>query len=99
MKIKNTYQLQQMEDDFRKNDHFLLLMISFKNQRRIPTKNPLPGGQRELIYVKRVVLFVDTQKPLEIRKEKQNRAFTKTGLKCFTSVCAYKEKLFELARH
>lgn len=82
--IRN-YQLPQVEDDFRKNEQFLLLA------NRLFPKIKEELRQKEIPYLEAngniflkkdgLFLYVDTQKPLEIEKNKSNRAFTKTGLK------------------
>ena len=82
--IRN-YQLPQVADNFRKNEQFLLLA------NRLFPKIKEELRQKEIPYLEAngniflkkdgLFLYVDTQKPLEIEKNKSNRAFTKTGLK------------------
>lgn len=80
-----THELQQIEEYCHINQYFLLVA------KRIFPKIQEELRQREIpyleangsIYLKQdnIFLFVNTQKPLDIKKSKVNRAFTKTGLK------------------
>lgn len=89
------HQLQQIEHNIKKNEPCMLIV-----HRLFPTiKEEL--RQKEIpyleangnIYLKKdgLFLFVDTQKPVEIEKNKGNRAFTKTGLKVLFYLLQHKE--------
>ena len=91
------HQLLQIEDNVKSNEPDLLIL-----NRLFPTiKQEL--RQKEIpyleangnIYLKKdgLFLFVDTQKPLEIEKNKGNRAFTKTGLKVLFYLLQHKEAI------
>ena len=92
-----TYQLHQIEDDFRKNEHFLLLANRLfpKIKEELRQKGIPYLEANGNIYVKKggLFLFVDSQKPLEIEKNKGNRAFTKTGLKVLFYLLQHKEAI------
>jgi len=80
-----THQLQQIENYFHRNKHFLLIAnrISPKIKEELRQKEIPYLEANGNIYLKKegLFLFVDTQKPLDKEKNKGNRAFTKTGLK------------------
>lgn len=88
VEIKNElrgYQLSQIEESFKRNEHFLLIanriFPSIKEELR---KKEIPYLEANgNVYLKKdeIFLFVDSQKPLDVEKNKGNRAFTKTGLK------------------
>lgn len=92
-----THQLQQIETYFNRYDNFLLVA------QRIFPKIKEELRQKEIpyleangnIYLKKegLFLFVDNQKPLDIEKNKGNRAFTKTGLKVLFYLLQHKEAI------
>ncbi|MCH8547048.1 MAG: hypothetical protein LAT54_09970, partial [Cryomorphaceae bacterium] len=92
-----THQIQQIEKYFHNNDPFLLIA------NRLFPKIKEELRQREIPYLEangniflkkdRLFLFVDTQKPLDIEKNKGNRAFTKTGLKVLFYLLQHKEAI------
>lgn len=92
-----THQIQQIEKYFHSNEPFLLIA------NRLFPKIKEELRQREIpyleangnIYLKKegLFLFVDTQKPLDIEKNKGNRAFTKTGLKVLFYMLQHKEAI------
>ncbi len=92
-----THQIQQIEKYFHNNEPFLLIA------NRLFPKIKEELRQREIpyleangnIYLKKegLFLFVDTQKPLDIEKNKGNRAFTKTGLKVLFYLLQHKEAI------
>lgn len=92
-----THQLQQIENYFQSNEHFLLIA------NRIFPKIKEDLRQKEIpyleangnIYLKKdgLFLFVETQKPIDVEKNKGNRAFTKTGLKVLFYLLQHKEAI------
>lgn len=79
------YLIAQLEEKSRQNKHVLLVA------ERIPTKVKEALREKKIAYMEangnmylerdHVYLLIDTKKPIQITKEKGNRAFTKTGLK------------------
>lgn len=92
-----THQFQQIEKYFHSNEPFLLIA------NRLFPKIKEELRQREIPYLEAngniclkkdgLFLFVDTQKPLDIEKNKGNRAFTKTGLKVLFYLLQHKEAI------
>jgi hypothetical protein len=92
-----THQLQQVEDYYNQYDNFLLLA------NRLFPKIKEELRQKEIPYLEAsgniflnkagIFLFVDTQKPLDVEKNKGNRAFTKTGLKVLFYLLQHKEAI------
>jgi hypothetical protein len=91
------HQLGQIEDYFQQYDNLMLVA------NRIFPKIKEELRQKEIpyleangnIFLKKAKLFmlVDTQKPLQIEKNKGNRAFTKTGLKVLFYLLQHKEAI------
>ncbi len=92
-----THQLRQIEDYI---EHYNNLMLVAN---RIFPKIKEELRQKEIPYLEAngniflkkegLFLFVDTQKPLDIEKNKGNRAFTKTGLKVLFYMLQFKEAI------
>lgn len=80
-----THQLQAVEDAFHHCEDFLLVANRLypKTKEELRQKGIPYLEANGNIFIKKegLFLYVDTQKPLDIRKNKGNRAFTKTGLK------------------
>lgn len=92
-----THQLLQMEEYFHRHEHFLLLANRLfpkikeeLRQKKIPY---LEANGNIYLEKEGLFLLVDTQKPLEIEKNKGNRAFTKTGLKVLFYLLQHKEAI------
>jgi hypothetical protein len=92
-----THQIRQIEDNFKKDERFLLIVNRLfpkikeeLRQKKIPYLEA--NGN---IYLKKegLFLFVDTQKPLDIETNRGNRAFTKTGLKVLFYLLQHKEAI------
>lgn len=79
------HQLQEINAYFKDNEHSLLLAAylspSLKSELRLQGISYLEASGNAFLIKKGLFLFVDTQKPLVFKKNKGNRAFTKTGLK------------------
>lgn len=80
-----THQLPQVEDTFKKHNNFLLLAKRLYpnikeelRQRGIPY---LEANGNTFLKSEGLLIWIETQKPLDLEKNKSNRAFTKTGLK------------------
>lgn len=92
-----THQLQQIENYFLGNAHFLLIanriFPKIKEELRLKEIPYLEVNGN--IYLKKdgLFLFVDTQKPIAVEKNKSNRAFTKTGLKVLFYLLQHKEAI------
>jgi len=92
-----THQIEQIENHFHRNEPFLLianrLFPKIKEELRQKEIPYLEANGN--IYLKKegLFLFVDTQKPLDIEKNKGNRAFTKTGLKVLFYLLRHKEAI------
>ena len=89
------HQLPQIENYFDNNTNFLLVAnrIFPKIKKELREKNIPYLEANGNIYLKKdgIFLFVDSQEPLEIEKNKGNRAFTKTGLKVLFYLLQNKE--------
>jgi hypothetical protein len=91
------HQLGQIEDYFQRYDNLMLVA------NRIFPKIKEELRQKEIPYLEangniflkkgKLFMFVDTQKPLPIEKNKGNRAFTKTGLKVLFYLLQHKEAI------
>ncbi len=92
-----THQMQEVEDYFHLYENFLLIA------NRIFPKIKEELRQKEIPYLEAngniflkkegLYLFVDTQKPQGVEKNKRNRAFTKTGLKVLFYLLQHKEAI------
>jgi hypothetical protein len=91
------HQLLQVENYFHSNDNFLLIAnhIFPKIKEELRQKQIPYLEANGNIYLKKngLFLFVDTQKPIEVEKNKGNRAFTKTGLKVLFYLLQHKEAI------
>jgi hypothetical protein len=91
------YQLQQIENNFRRHENFLLIAkrISPKIKEELRQKNiPYLEANGNVFIKKRgLFLYVDTQKVLNIEKNNGNRAFTKTGLKVLFYLLQHKDAI------
>jgi len=90
-----THQLQQIEVMFNRYDNFLLVVnhIFPKIKEELRQKGIPYMEANGNVFLKNENLFlhVDTQKPLDTKKNKGNRAFTKTGLKVLFYLLQHKE--------
>ncbi len=90
-----THQLRQIEDCFQHYDNLLLIVnhIFPKVKEELRQKGIPYLEANGNIFLKKgnLFLYVDTQKPLDIEKNKGNRAFTKTGLKVLFYLLQHKE--------
>jgi len=79
------HQLQKVEDYFHRFDDFLLvanrIFPKIKEELRLKGIPYLESNGNIFLKKDGLFLFVDSQKTLDIEKNKGNRAFTKTGLK------------------
>ncbi len=92
-----THQLRQIEDFFHRHENFMLVA------NRIFPKIKEELRQKEIPYIEAngnfflkrgdIFLFVDTQKNIDIERNKGNRAFTKTGLKVLFYLLQHKEAI------
>jgi hypothetical protein len=92
-----THQVQAVEYYFSNHDNFLLIA------NRIFPKIKEELRQKEIPYLEAngniflkkdgLLLFIDTQKSLDIEKNKGNRAFTKTGLKVLFYLLHHKDAI------
>jgi hypothetical protein len=97
MREIRTLQLRQIEEYFHRHENFLLLA------NRIFPKIKEELRQKDIPYIEangniflkkgELFLYVDTQKILDIDKNKGNRAFTKTGLKVLFYLLQHKEAI------
>lgn len=91
------HQLQQIEEYFHRNEHFLLIakriFPKIKEELRLKEIPYLEANGNVFLKKENIFLFVDTQKPLDIKKYKGNRAFTKTGLKVLFYLLQHKEAI------
>ncbi len=94
--IRN-HQIPEIERCFHTHDNFLLVAQRIYRkakdhfrERKIPY---LEANGNIFIEKEGVFLFVDTNKPLDIRKTKGNRAYTKTGLKVLFYLLQYKDAI------
>jgi len=91
------HQLHQVEANFKKYEHYLLLA------NRLAPKEKDALRQKAIPYLEAngniflkedgLLIWIDTQKPLEERKDRGNRAFTKTGLKVLFHLLQHKEDI------
>lgn len=92
-----THQLPRIENYFQSNANYLLLAkrIFPKIKEELRQKGIPYLEVNGNIYLKKdgLFLFVDTQKPIEVEKNKGNRAFTKTGLKVLFFLLQHKEAI------
>jgi hypothetical protein len=92
-----THQLPQLENCFRQRDDFLLianrLFPKIKEELRQKDIPYLEANGNIYLKSEGYFLFVDTQKPLDMKKNKGNRAFTKTGLKVLFHLLQRKEAI------
>lgn len=92
-----TLQLRQIEEYFHLHENFLLLAnrIFPKMKEELRQKDIPYIEANGNIYLKKgdLLLYVDTQKVLDIDKNKGNRAFTKTGLKVLFYLLQHKEAI------
>lgn len=100
VELKNelrTHQLQKIEADFHLYENFLLVAnrIFPKIKEELRKKGIAYLEANGNIYLEKgdILLFVDTQKPINIEKNKGNRAFTKTGLKVLFYLLQHKEAI------
>lgn len=91
------HQLSQIEAFFNRYENFLLVVYHiFPNikeelrQRGIPY---LEANGNMFLKKDSMFLYVDTQKPLDLEKNKGNRAFTKTGLKVLFYLLQHKDAI------
>lgn len=92
-----THQLQQIEEHFHQYEHFLLvanrIFPKIKEELRQKEIPYLEASGNVFLKKENLFLFVDTQKPIDIEKNKGNRAFTKTGLKVLFYLLQHKEAI------
>ncbi len=92
-----THQLPRIENYFENNVNYLLIAkrIFPKIKEELRQKGIPYLEVNGNIYLKKdgLFLFVDTQKPIEVEKNKGNRAFTKTGLKVLFFLLQHKEAI------
>ena len=92
-----THQIRQIEEYFNQNENFLLvanrIFPKIKEELRLKHIPYLEANGN--VFLKKGVLFllVDTQKTLDIHKNKGNRAFTKTGLKVLFYLLQHKDAI------
>lgn len=91
------HQLQKIEADFHQNENFLLvanrIFPTIKEELRQKGIAYLEANGNIYLEKGDILLFVDTQKPINIEKNKGNRAFTKTGLKVLFYLLQHKEAI------
>lgn len=92
-----THQLPQIENYFHSHDNFLLianrLFPKIKEELRQKEIPYLEANGNIFLKKDGLFLLVDTQKPLDIEKNKGNRAFTKTGLKVLFYLLQHKDAI------
>jgi len=100
VELKNdvrTHQLQKIEADFLLYENFLLvanrIFPTIKEELRQKGVAYLEANGNIYLEKGDILLFVDTQKPINIEKNKGNRAFTKTGLKVLFYLLQHKEAI------
>ena len=101
------HQLQNIEEQFNQNIDFMLfarhIFPKIKEELRKMEIPYLEANGNIYLKKKNIFLFIETQKPLQIEKNKGNRAFTKTGLKVLFYLLQNKEAINltqrELAEH
>lgn len=91
------HQLQNIEEQFNLNKHYMLFALHiFPKVKEELRKMEIPYLEANgNIYLKKdnIFVFIDTQKPLQMEKNKGNRAFTKTGLKVLFYLLQNKEAI------
>lgn len=91
------HQVQQIEDYFHEHENFLLIANRiFPKIKEVFRQKGIPYLEAcGNIFIKKegIYLFVNTQKSMEIEKNKGNRAFTKTGLKVLFYLLQHKEAI------
>jgi hypothetical protein len=91
------HQLHQVESNFKKYDSYLLLAnrLSPKEKEALRGKAIPYLEANGNIFLKEegLLIWIDTQKPLDEKKDKGNRAFTKTGLKVLFYLLQHKEAI------
>lgn len=97
MREVRTYQLKQIEDYLQHFDNLILIANRiFPKIKEELKKREIPYLEANgNIFLKKagIFLFVDTQKALNIEKNKGNRAFTKTGLQVLFYLLQHKEAI------
>lgn len=92
-----THQLPQVEDYFHRYKDFLLvanrIFPKIKEELREKEIPYLEANGNIFLKKEGLFLLIDTQKPLDIEKNKGNRAFTKTGLKVLFYLLQHKEAI------
>jgi len=92
-----THQLQQIEIFFNRYNNFLLvanhIFPKIKEELRQKGIPYLEANGNVFMKKDNLFLYVDTQKPLNTKKNKGNRAFTKTGLKVLFYLLQFKEAI------
>ena len=91
------HQLRQIEDHFQHYDNLMLavnrIFPKIKEELRQKGIPYLEANGNIFLKKENLFLFIDTQKPLDIAKNKANRAFTKTGLKVLFYLLQNKEAI------
>ena len=89
------HQLQRVEDNFQRHQNFILaanrIFPKIKEELREKGIPYLEANGNIFLKKEAMLLFIDTQKPLDVDKNKGNRAFTKTGLKVLFFLLQNKE--------
>lgn len=100
VELKNdvrTHQVQKIEAHFHLYENFLLvanrIFPTIKEELRQKGIAYLEANGNIYLEKEDILLFVDTQKPINIEKNKGNRAFTKTGLKVLFYLLQHKEAI------
>lgn len=92
-----SHQLPRMEEQFHRYHDFLVLANRlFPKIREAFRQKGIPYLEANgNIFIKKegLFIFVDNQKPLEVEKNKSNRAFTRTGLKILFYLLQHKEAI------
>lgn len=91
------YQLPEIENYFHRYGNFLLIahriFPKIKEELRKKDIPYLEVNGNFFLKKEGLFLFIDTQRPLEVEKNKGNRAFTKTGLKVVFYLLQNKEAI------
>jgi hypothetical protein len=91
------HQLHKVEEYYKHYENYLLvanhIFPKIKEELREKGIPYLEANGNIFLKKKKLFLFVDTQKPLDIEKNKGNRAFTKTGLKVLFYLLQHKEAI------
>lgn len=92
-----THQLREVENYFHRYENFLLvakgIFPKIKEELREKGIPYLEANGNIFLKKEGLFLFIDTQKPLDVEKNKSNRAFTKTGLKVVFYLLQHKEEI------